>query len=291
MLVTPDGECVLPDAANIVAAAETADRDNDPVSQAVKNRGFIRLQMIEDAIVEVELHPHNVKLAALLAAQQQLQTTDMRLFRIKYFDTEWQSEICSSAERTIARLSELCAPIFLPSLSEMYIAEARDISIVFDDYEHFFRPLAQKWRVSFGYFDPTVIAVAVQHDLLSSLTVVGVKPFEPEPVFRFIGQGHHWGGSQVARVGERVADQPDHEYGRWLSEFFKFVASSRQPRYDLVTARLQTPRGSESRQTVCFERLLLPWKTSSNEVFVTSCSVIAERPADTGVASQAAAHQ
>jgi hypothetical protein len=278
MLVTPEGEYVLPDAANIVAAAETADRDDDPVSQAVKNRGFIRLQMIEDAIVEVELHPHNVKLAALLAVQQQLQTTDMRLFRIKYFDTEWQSEICSSAERTIARLSELCAPIFLPSLSEMYIAEARDISIVFDDYEHFFRPLAQKWRVSFGYFDPTVIAVAVQHDLLSSLTVVGVKPFEPEPVFRFIGQGHHWAGSQVARVGERVADQPDREYGRWLSEFFKFVASSRQPRYDLVTARLQAPRGGESPQTVSFERLLLPWKTSSNEVFVTSCSVIAEQP-------------
>jgi len=291
MLVTPEGEWVLPDAPDIVAAAEASDRDDDPVSQAVKNRGFIRLQMIEDAVVEVELHPHNVKLAALLAVQQQLQTTDKRLFRIKYFDTEWQSEICSSVERTIARLSELCAPIFLPPRSERYIAEARDLSIVFDEYEHFFRPLAQKWRVSFGYFDPSVIAVSVQHDLLSSLTVVGVKPFEPEPVFRFIGQGHHWVGSQVARIGERVADQPDREYGKWLSEFYRFVASSRQPRYDLVTARLQMPGDDATRQTVCYERLLLPWKTSSNEVFVTSCSVIAERLAHAGSGSQAAGRQ
>src|SRR5205823_9762601 len=59
----------------------------------------------------------------------------------------------------------------------------------------------------------------------------------------------------------------DLEYGQWLSEFYKFVASSRQPRYDLVTAQVRDQDERDSpRRTVCYERLLLPWKTPSNEV-------------------------
>lgn len=103
-----------------------------------------------------------------------------------------------------------------------------------------------------------------------------------DPVFRFIGQGHKWvdNDDHVARVGEKVADRSDTEYGQWLSEFYKFVASSKQPRYDLVTAQLRHAiagdRSDSPRRTVRYERLLLPWDTSSNEVFVTSCSAIVD---------------
>lgn len=280
MVVNPAGEWVSPIVSDLLAALQLPDPADDPLAYVVENLGYIKLQTIEGVIVEIELRPCKVELQALLAVQQQLQATDARLFRIRYLETAWQSEICSSVEHAIERLSELCAPVFMPATNDLYVAEARDLSIVFDDDTHRFRPLVQKWRVSFGYFDSNVIALAVQHDLLSSLTVVGIKPLERDPLFRFIGQGHSWAGNHLARPGESVENQPDRQYGRWLAEFYKFVASTKQPHYDLVTVRLQ--QGAEHGEpppTVCYERLLLPWKTSSREVFVTSCLAIVELPA------------
>ena len=276
LMVNPEGEWVAPGAPIASALPGAA---GDPVANAIENLGFIKLQTVEGVIVEIELHPAKVGLPALLAVQQRLQAIDERLFRIRYLDTTWQSEICSSVEHAIERLSELCAPVFMPATNNMYVAEARDLSIVFDDYNHRFRPLAQKWRVSFGYFDPNVIALAVQHDILPYLTVVGVKPLEQDPVFRFIGQGHSWAGNHLARPGEKVEEQPDREYGKWLAEFYRFVASTRQPRYDLVTACLHRGAGRDpSPQIVSYERLLLPWKTASQELFVTSCAAIVQSP-------------
>jgi hypothetical protein len=277
MLVTPDGEWVSPDTPEFLAALGDPDPDYDAAAFAVKNLGFIKFQVIQHSIVEIELHPRNVELPALLAVQQQLLSSEMHLFRIKYFDTSWQSEISSTAEATISRLSELCTPAFAPVPAEAFISEPQDISRVFDDEMHPFRPLAQKWRVSFGNFDPSVISIAMRHQLLPRLAVVGVKPRERDPVFRFIGHGHKWVGRNyhVAAVNEKVADQPDKEYGEWVSEFYKFVATSNQPRYDLVTAGLRyEDELGKPRRTVRYERLLLPWRTPSDEVFVTLCSAI-----------------
>jgi len=95
-------------------------------------------------------------------------------------------------------------------------------------------------------------------------------------VFRFIGEGHRWLASdyQVNGIGEHVENQPDKEYGAWVSEFYKSVASTGQPRYDLVSATIQTQK--ETPYVARYERLLLPWKTPSEEVFVTLTSKIVE---------------
>lgn len=280
MVVNPEGEWVLSGAPDSFATFELPGAADDPLAYAVEKLGYIKLQTVEGVVVEIELHPPKVGLPALLAVQQQLQAIDVRLFRIRYLETVWQSEICSSAEHAIERLAELCAPAFMPATNDRFAAEPRDLSIVFDDDTHRFRPLAQKWRVSFGYFDPNVIALALQHDLLPCLTVVGVKPLEPDPVFRFIGEGHSWAGNHLARSGEKVANQLDRQYGQWLAEFYRFVASTKQPRYDLVTARLRDGMERDGPpRTVSYERLLLPWKTPSHEVFVTSCAAISETDA------------
>ena len=70
-------------------------------------------------------------------------------------------------------------------------------------------------------------------------------------------------------IGGKVQDQPDKTYGQWVSQFYKSVASTGQPRYDYVTASIQRPPGTFATH---YERLLLPWKTPSNEVLVTLSS-------------------
>ena len=275
MLVTPDAQWVLPDSPEFFDALGDPEPDYDAIAYAVKNLGFIKFQVLERSIIEVELHPQNVELPALLAVQQELVRSEVRLFRLKFFDTAWRSEISSSREHVVARLSELCAPIFATPPSERFRVELQDITRVFDDETNWLRPLAQKWRVSFGHFDPTVISLALNHGLLSRLVIAGVKPRTPEPVWRFIGDGHKWIGNEfrLRGIGEKMENMPDKEYGNWVSGYYKTVAASGQPRYDIVTGSIQfEDEDGRPRRWYRYERLMLPWKTPSGEVFVTLCS-------------------
>ena len=285
MLVTPEGRWVFPNSEEFLALLGDSAPDYDAISFAVKNLGFIRFQFVEQSIIEVELHPRNVELPALLAAQQQLMSARIKLFRIRYFDTAWRSEISSSAERTVARLSELCTPVSPPAMHDRFLVEPRDFSILFGDETNQMRPLAQKWRVSFGHFDPGIIALAVRHQLLSRLIIIGVRPREQEPVWRFIGDGHKWMGGMFSLqgIGEKVENLPDKEYGGWAGAYYKSVAASGQPRYDLVTTSIQyEDEDGKPWRPVRYERLLLPWKTPSEEVFVTMCSKLVDSATGSG---------
>jgi hypothetical protein len=274
MLLTSEGQWVLEDSAEFLEALGDPDPDYDAAVFAVKNLGFIRFQILDGSIVEIELHPRNVQLPALLAVQQQLLSAQVRLFRIKYFDTAWHSEIMISSERTISRLSELCAPAFAPPPRERFTAEPKDFSSLFRDHGNPLRLLAQKWRVSFGYFDPTVISFAIDNQLLSRMMIAGVKTRSTDPVFRFIGDGFKSldDGYPFHAIGEKIENLPDKDYGGWVAEFYKSVASTAQPRYDLVSAAIEASPAAHKFFVTRYERLLLPWKTPSDEVLVTVVS-------------------
>lgn len=274
MLVTSDGQWVLEDSAEFHTALGDPDPDYDATAFAVKNLGFIKFQVFTGSVVEVELHPRNVALPALLAVQQQLLTSPVRLFRVKHFETAWKSEIMVSAEVAVSRLSELCAPAFAPPYSDRFVADPHDYRILFTNSENRLGLIAQKWRMSFGSFDPTVISFAIKHRLLSRMMIVGIKPRRTDPIFRFIGDGFKWldADYQFHGIGEKIENQPDKEYGTWVSEFYRSVASTGEPRYDIVTAAIQSRPSKSNFYMTRYERLLLPWRTPSDEVFVTLSS-------------------
>jgi hypothetical protein len=275
MLITPDGEWVLPDTPDFLAALGDPNPDYDAVSFAVKNLGFIKFEVIQQSVVEIELHPRNVELPALLAAQQQILSCRVNLFRIRYFDTAWHSEIFPAADRIVERLSELCTPQFVPPPTERFLVETKDFSTLLDDEHHWFRPLAQKWRMSFGQFDPGVISLAVNNQLLSRMMIIGVRQRDRDPVWRFIGEGHQWIGGQyrLQGVGEKVANMPDKDYGSWVTEFYKSVARAGQPRFDIINGAIRyEDETGRPEKIIRYERLLLPWKTPSSEMLVTMCS-------------------
>jgi hypothetical protein len=285
ILVAPSGQWVFENSSEFRAALGDPDPDYDASAFAVKNLGFIKFQMFDQSVIEIELHPATVELPALLAVQQQINASTVPLFRIRYLTTSWQSEIHSSREAAITRLSELCAARFHPSRQqERFLVEPQDYMKLFDDEDNPLRLMAQKWRMSLAFFDPTVISFAIKHQLLSRMMIFGVKPNHSDPVFRFIGDGFQWlqKDYQFYGVGERVENQPDKDYGGWVSEFYKNVATTGQPRYDWVTAAIQVTPGKvvpDDRKLfmTCYERLLLPWKTSSDEVLV---SMLSRRRAD-----------
>jgi hypothetical protein len=269
MMVNPDGQWVFPGSGEFLEMLGDPSPDYDAEAFAVKNMGFIKFSLIEQAIVEIELHPRTVELPALLAVQQQLQSSGVRLFRIKYLTTAWHSEITSTVEQAIIRLSELCAPEFIAPTKDKYVVEQRDYAQLFNDDENPLRFMAQKWRTSFGRFDSTIISHAINHNLLSQMLIIGIKPKKPDPVFRFVGDGHaswldrHY---HMSVLGESVENVPDKDYAGWAAEFYKHVVSTGQPRFDSVTASIQS---RENPYRTRYERLVLPWRTSSDEILLT----------------------
>jgi hypothetical protein len=272
MLVTADGQWVIEDSPEFLNALGDPDPDYDAVGFAIRNLGFVRFQTLGSSVVEIELHPCNVQLPALLAVQQQIMTSSVKLFRIKYLETAWKSEITSSAEAAVARLSALCAPAFEPVSSHKYLVEPQDYSVLMNNEQSRLRLMAQKWRMSFGQFTPGVISFAIEHRLLSRMMIAGVTPHRMEPVFRFIGDGFKWLATdyQFYGLGEKIQNLPDKEYGAWVSEFYKSVATTGRPRYDHVSAMIDA--GEARGQTYLYERLLLPWRTPSSEILVTLSS-------------------
>src|ERR1700736_2675486 len=157
MLVTSDGRWVLEDSAEFLAALGDPDPDYDAALFAVKNLGFVRFQLFADSLIEIELHPHTVELAALLAVQQQIISNKAKLFRVKFFDLSWKSEIFSSAEHAVSRLSELCAPKFAPTPKEQFLVEPQHFGTLFESEENPLRLMAQKWRGQCWRFYPNHI--------------------------------------------------------------------------------------------------------------------------------------
>lgn len=274
MLATPDGDWVFEGSPEFQAALGDPDPDYDATLFAVKNLGFIKLEMVGNAAIEIEFHPHNVNLSALLAVQQQLQSIKIGLFRLKYFDVAWRSEITFGAEQAMTRLAELCTPVSPPHSTDRFLSEKKDYLDLYRSGNSSLRVMAQKWRMSFGHFDSSVLSFAIRHGALGRMVIAGVRPPNREPVFRFIGDGFQWMGNEypIYGIGEKIENMPDKEYGSWTSEFYKSVAAANEPRYDIVTAAIETGSGQAGPYQTRYERLLLPWKTPSGEILVTLVS-------------------
>ena len=120
MMVTPDGRWVF------LASKEFFDvlGDREPdyrrgrLRRGPWNLGFVKLQVFDHTLIEIELHPWQVEARALKEVQKQVLISGSRLFRIKYFAGGWHSEISADAGQTASRLGELCAPIFRPAPSK-----------------------------------------------------------------------------------------------------------------------------------------------------------------------------
>ena len=130
MLVSGDGEWLVENSPEFLAALGDPEPDYDATAFAVRNLGFIRFQMLDDSVIEVDLHPRNTQLPALLAVQQQILSSRVKLFRIKYLESSWHSEIMISAEQAISRLSELCSPEVTLPTSERFFVEPRLYRII-----------------------------------------------------------------------------------------------------------------------------------------------------------------
>jgi hypothetical protein len=76
-------------------------------------------------------------------------------------------------------------------------------------------------------------------------------------------------------LGRDLCDQPDNRFGQWSSKPYYEVVSQSAARLDLVEAVIRPPNGLPMISR--YERLLLPWRTSSGEFWVSGTSLTRSR--------------
>lgn len=273
-LVSPEGRWLPEGSREFLREVGDLDPDYDAEMFAVKNLGFIKVEIISDLVVSITLHPSNVDLNSLIAVNHVLSKSIARAFCIRFLTTRWEREILPSAERAFERLHDLYSLAHLEDhrSSERFSAVRQDHERVMNGGEHQLRPILQKWRMAFGQFDDTVLPFMARHGFLRRTVVVGAQPKDPDPVFRYVGDAFEWLGDSdfpYCAVGEKVANQPDREYGEWVAEDYRQTALRKLPQLDKVDAAL---RGREGRTV--YDRLLLPWTTRSSEILVTVSSLV-----------------
>jgi hypothetical protein len=108
ILIGPDGRWFHENSPEFVAHLGDNNPDYDSTLFAVRNLGFVEFVRY-DSLVEITVHPKQVKEPALCAVQSLVSASQAELFRIKHFERSWKSEILSSARDAAVRMFQLCA--------------------------------------------------------------------------------------------------------------------------------------------------------------------------------------
>jgi hypothetical protein len=75
----------------------------------------------------------------------------------------------------------------------------------------------------------------------------------------------------IGLIGRDLSDQPDVKFAEWSSKPYREIASQSAARLDLVEAVIRTP--GRPPMISRYERLLLPWRTTSGEFWVSGTSL------------------
>lgn len=287
-LITAEGDWLESGSKEVEIRVGYDDPDFDLTTFAVKNLGFIQVTWTTPTSVRVRFHPDQVASGALSGLKSRRETFGNAKVEVSWLTRSWQTRHFQNAQQAIEHVDALATAVKITSCR--YRATPLDLSTLDGEQNHPLKLMLQKWRVSFRKFSDSVIPFTIQHGIFSRMMIVGVRKSAPDPTFRFIGDGFAalYGESfPVNAIGDRIENQPDKEYGAWVSPFYSEVAVTSVPRLDVVDAVVpQFTRGPWVR----YQRLLLPWETPSGEVFVTlaSATLAFGAPANDLSADQAA---
>jgi hypothetical protein len=109
IFVTPDGAWLREGSDEFFVVLGDPDPDYDAPLFAIKNLGFIFVQVVAAPLVDITLHPRNVAPAALRSLQQWLQSFQFSSFKLNYMKDRWISEILTTPAQVICRLFEISA--------------------------------------------------------------------------------------------------------------------------------------------------------------------------------------
>ncbi len=273
LCISPEGELLVPGTAPFYERIGYRNPDFDAGDYAVRNMGFVAISRLSRDRLRIRLRPDLVTGQAVEEVCRYLAERSLEEIELDYLDDEWKREIWPNDPALLHRLVMLCAAT-KPAERVTFHAEPITVSDAVEDHGNPFKPLIQKWRVSFGQFNETTLPFLQRFGFFPKLVIL-TRAGPGEPLrFSFIGSGVqvYDEATMGELIGRPVTDQPDRAYGEWVGSQYAAFLESERPRLDCIEARVR--HSSDQVRSVRYERLLLPWRSASGSQLITCASVL-----------------
>jgi hypothetical protein len=246
--------------------------DFDAPAYAVRNLGFIHVRQHDEG-VRVSLRSGTFSLLSLTATLYAL--VDRRPRRIVlavFWGEDWSYEMFTSLGSFAERAEDLAGGDPIAGRPRWLAAEKKLDALTLPAFARI-RPLVDLWITSRGRlsddFDRALRASGLIHRAVLVRNVAGTSRLVYE---------HFGSGIKAMRpcetlklVGRDIDDIADRAYGGWVAESYSSALRRRRLQLESVRATLRT--SEEDTLKVRYDRLLMPWRRSGNDLFVLGISM------------------
>lgn len=255
--------------------------DFDMWAYAIRNLGAVEIAADEDGAT-VTMRTATAHSEAIRGAQRVLATLGSVPIKLRYEIGTWIEESYEHpAQAAAGMLGALETAAAIPNRMA-FVSKSRKLNVLseqrlnrIETVEERLGLVFKKWRLSQGRFDPEMASFLVRFGLFDRTAVVVESKDDAGLVFEHSGTGFNlydtfdksW---NFRAQGARLVDQPDPDYGRWIDRTYRGVLDENQPRFEHVDAVIQARGGEPYRSR--YDRLLLPWRTTSGTRVVTGTS-------------------
>ena len=236
---------------------------------AIRNLGFVAAKDLNGSL-RISLRPSVVSPIAFSALMYWLHDRSADRVLISYCDREFTHEMTRSRDEAVRKL-----------MSRVDFGQgARDGDFLQEDLPLDGLPqtsplwdVLEAWRASGGKFDRERLAPLLERALNGRFVLVEASPERPSMVIKDVGSGlskpaEYW----LARsIGNRVEDQPDYDYGKWIANYYRDVVTQGAPRLGNVDAVINWPQ--QSRRSFRYQRLLVPFSGDGNSTMLMAASL------------------
>jgi len=247
--------------------------EDDFPTRAVLEHGYVLLRDRNGAL-QVSLRPERVNRSTLATLFYRLAEAMPERLLLSHFGCEWHHEVLGSAHEAMLRLEDLVAVAAGWAPRAIYAVERH--SLIPRRYASLqqLAPLLAVWHLLGGRGPDRLAEVLEPLGLLDRAAIVRNPRGSDRLVFEHRGKAFTfyqpcW---NLLAMGRDVEDQPDRVYGAHTARCYREVFAEDAPRFEAVEALIRTP-GREIRRSR-FERLILPWKTPSDERVATGISLV-----------------
>jgi hypothetical protein len=267
VLIDPEGTIV--DADRLLRRLAGLPNGVAILDYVVETIGLVWLETIERGC-RIHLHPKKIQSAMEAALYRTLLEQQPQRVLVSFAIGAGRHRIYASAAEAIAGIASVLWEQ-RPQRSSRFASRPIDLATLkeFPSLQH----LLDAYRASDGSVDLLQRQDLLANELQSRFLLVERVGREDTLLIRAIGSGYRafdmsWSAKSV---GMPLDEQPDVDYGTWLSRGYLGVLARKQAQADEVDAIIYRPRYGRRRFT--YRRLMLPFANANGRQLVLSTSV------------------
>ena len=239
------------------------------VEYTIRNLGFVAVKEMGGSL-RISLRPAVVSPIAFGALLYWLHDRVADRVLVSFLDQDWSHEMLRSRQDAV---SKLLARVDLGQGVRQGDFLQQELPLESLPEASPLRGVLDLWSGSGGKFDRERLAPLLARALKGRFVLVEASPDRPSLVIKDVGGGltkpaKYW----LARsIGNRVEDQPDYDYGKWIAGFYRRVVATGVPSLSDVDAVINWPQ--HSRRSFRYRRLVVPFKDAGRSTMLLCASL------------------